>query len=197
MTTYTDEQMMEQMKTSMDEIFEEMKLRLCEMVDRVIDKVFSDFNIKKSVELKSSEKFHDPDEVDAWSELSDTPIWVNSEPKGVLPLIQEPDNQGEISKSLKISSRETKLEWLCFDCYDFLGWHQELRKFQRNLNEIKGNQCIMEMQLRFSGKEYSDTLTTTDPYGFRLLVMEMSIASWTAMIGGVTWYSPYEEAPLF
>ena len=197
MTTYTDEQMMEQMKTSMDEIFEEMKLRLCEMVDRVIDKVFSDFNIKKPVELKSSEKFHDPDEVDAWSELSDTPIWVNSEPKGVLPLIQEPDNQGEITKSLKISSRETKLEWLCFDCYDFLGWHQELRKFQRNLNEIKGNQCIMEMQLRFSGKEYSDTLTTTDPYGFRLLVMEMSIASWTAMIGGVTWYSPYEEAPLF
>ena len=61
MTNDIDEQMMEQMKTSMDEIFEEMKLRLCEMVDRVIDKVFSDFKTIEPKELKSYEELHDTD----------------------------------------------------------------------------------------------------------------------------------------
>ena len=44
---------------------------------------------------------------------------------------------------------------------------------------------------------FVDEILVYDPYGFRLLVMERSIALWTARIGGFTWYSPYEEAPLF
>ena len=44
---------------------------------------------------------------------------------------------------------------------------------------------------------FVDEILVYDPYGFRLLVMEMSIASWTTKIGGVTWYSPYKKAPLF
>ena len=40
-------------------------------------------------------------------------------------------------------------------------------------------------------------IVINDPYGFRLLVMERIIASWAVMIGGFTWYSFYEENPLF
>ena len=84
-----------------------MKLRLCEIVDKVIDKVFFNFNTMKPVKLKSLEKFQDPDEVDAWSELSAKPIWLNSEPKGVSSLIQEPSSENETTKSLKFNCRKS------------------------------------------------------------------------------------------
>ena len=137
MTNYTNEQMMEQMKTTIDEIFEQMKVRLYEAIDRVFDIIFSFFNPLKSVELKSSGEFHDPAEVDASSDFSKSLAgsnWSNSfQSKGVSSLIQEPNNEDETTKSLKINSREC----LHFVYYDLLGDPQGFRKSRGNLKDIK------------------------------------------------------------
>ena len=138
MTNDIDEQIMEQMKTSMDEIFEEMKLRLCEMVDRVIDKVFSDFKTIEPKELKSYEELHDTDQVDALSDFSKSPNESNGsnnfQIKGVSSLIQKPSNEDETTK-----------ECLRFECYNFVGEHQGPLKPQGNSKNAKTNQYIVGM----------------------------------------------------
>ena len=103
------------MKTTIEEIFEQMKLRLCEVVDRVFDTLFSNFNTLELVELKSSGKLHNPDKVDALSDFSKSPAesnWSNDfHSKGVPSLIQEPSNEDETTESgLSAMKNQTSLQ---------------------------------------------------------------------------------------
>ena len=75
------------------------------------------------LELKVVADVQKPVEEDASGDLSKNlaeSIWSIS--------FQSIGVQDETTKPLKLDSRKIKLEWPCFDCYDFLGWHQGLMK---------------------------------------------------------------------
>ena len=77
----------------------------------------------KPLKLKVVADVQKPIEEDASGDLSKNlaeSIWSIS--------FQSIGVQDETTKPLKLDSRKIKLEWLRFDCYGFLGWHQWLMK---------------------------------------------------------------------